>query len=265
MSLPPITLKLSNYDGSLLTSTINLKVAGDTNLINISSIQVNVVSVDDIAPYTSTVRATGTWSSLCSSPIIPKCIFSIRTLSTGQYTTVEVSEPIYYSDDSIICPMPSSITMNNLPTTWLSLKFHSHQSNHVPVTMPTVSSAPTIQSQDIVIDALYPINVVENEILTILGRDFDIYNEGSSTSKRRLEGLGLAGFIITLVNLPFWWLVSMIFGLVAGVLGIIFGSIGIHRTRKHRTTKWGKGFAITSLILGLIMVVVSLILLLILI
>lgn len=97
-------------------------------------------------------------------------------------------------------------------------------------------------------------------------RDIDaVYNEGSSTSKRRLEGLGLAGFIITLVNLPFWWLVSMIFGLVAGVLGIIFGSIGIHRTRKHRTTKWGKGFAITSLILGLIMVVVSLILLLILI
>ncbi len=93
----------------------------------------------------------------------------------------------------------------------------------------------------------------------------DVYkNNNSDSRRRRVEGLGLAGFIITLVNLPLWWLVSQIFGIVAGVLGIIFGSIGIHRCRKNPDTKWGMGFAVTSLVVGLVMVLVSLIFLLIL-
>jgi hypothetical protein len=87
------------------------------------------------------------------------------------------------------------------------------------------------------------------------------HNSESGRPEKRLEGVGLTGFIITIASVPVWWLVSMLVGLIAGVLGIIFGSIGIHRVRKNRETKWGKGFAITSLILGLIMVVVSVILL----
>lgn len=85
------------------------------------------------------------------------------------------------------------------------------------------------------------------------------YNRQSARPKKRLEGLGLAGFIITLSSIPVWWFVSMIAGLAAGVLGIVFGSIGIHRCRKDPDYKWGKGFAITSLIVGLILLIVSLV------
>jgi len=89
--------------------------------------------------------------------------------------------------------------------------------------------------------------------------DYTSVDSHSGKPEKRLEGLGLAGFIVTIASIPVWWFVSWIVGLVAGVLGIIFGSIGIHRCRKNPDQKWGKGFAITSLIIGLILTIVSII------
>jgi hypothetical protein len=86
------------------------------------------------------------------------------------------------------------------------------------------------------------------------------YSSKAVKPEKRLEGVGLAGFIISLSLGIIWWFIAWPLGF-GGVLGIIFGSIGIHRCRKNRETKWGKGFAITSLILGLIMVITSLIVL----
>lgn len=86
----------------------------------------------------------------------------------------------------------------------------------------------------------------------------NIYYGGSekAPARRRVEGLGLAGFIITLTSIPIWWLVSWIGGLVGGVLGIIFGAIGISRCNKDPMLT-GKGFAITSLVIGIVITVLS--------
>lgn len=81
---------------------------------------------------------------------------------------------------------------------------------------------------------------------------------GKAPVRRRVEGLGLAGFIITLTSIPIWWLVSWIGGLVGGVLGIIFGAIGISRCNKDPMLT-GKGFAITSLVIGIVITVLSVI------
>lgn len=80
----------------------------------------------------------------------------------------------------------------------------------------------------------------------------------SKPVRRRVEGLGLAGFITTLVSLPIWWLVSWIGGLVGGIIGIIFGAIGISRCKKNPMLT-GKGFAITSLVIGIVITVLSVI------
>jgi hypothetical protein len=81
---------------------------------------------------------------------------------------------------------------------------------------------------------------------------------------RKLEGFGFAGFLLTLTSIPIWVLVSWFTGFVAGILGVIFGAIGIHRCRKNPDTKMGKGFAITSLIVGMLLITLSLVFVLIL-
>lgn len=90
----------------------------------------------------------------------------------------------------------------------------------------------------------------------------NVYNDSYRTTRqdrRRVEGLGLAGFITTLVSVPIWWLVSWIGGLVGGIIGIIFGAIGISRCKKNPSLT-GKGFAITSLVIGIVIAALSVIL-----
>jgi len=70
----------------------------------------------------------------------------------------------------------------------------------------------------------------------------------------KTEGLGLAGFISGLVGL-------FILGILFGLIAIIFGAISLGKINKNPDKFKGKGFAITSLILGIIDVVAVLILL----
>ena len=71
---------------------------------------------------------------------------------------------------------------------------------------------------------------------------------------QKTNGMALAGFICSLAGL-------LIFGVVLGLLGIIFSAIGLGKIAKD-SSKWkGKGMAIAGLIVGVIDIVVWIILL----
>jgi hypothetical protein len=69
----------------------------------------------------------------------------------------------------------------------------------------------------------------------------------TNTTSPRVEGLGLAGFIIGLVG----WFVP-IFGFVMCLLAIIFGAVSIGKINRNPERFKGMGFAITSLVLGVV-------------
>jgi hypothetical protein len=73
-------------------------------------------------------------------------------------------------------------------------------------------------------------------------------NTGNNPPPRKAEGLGVAGFILSLVGL-------FIFGLPFGLTALIFGSISLNKIRTNRQKYSGKGFAITSIILGILDIV----------
>ncbi|MDC0303579.1 DUF4190 domain-containing protein [Flavobacteriales bacterium] len=75
--------------------------------------------------------------------------------------------------------------------------------------------------------------------------------------KKRMDVMGIIGFALTLTSIIPWWLVSAIIGLVAGVLGIVFGIISIARITKRRESRKGLGFAIVSLILGVLLIALT--------
>lgn len=77
--------------------------------------------------------------------------------------------------------------------------------------------------------------------------------------RKKLDALGLVGFILTIVSIPFWWWISMLIGLIAGIIGIVFGSISMARILKRPESRKGLGFAIVSLILGVVLVAISVI------
>jgi amino acid transporter len=69
------------------------------------------------------------------------------------------------------------------------------------------------------------------------------------------SGLGVAGFVLGLVGILFFWI--PVIGLILGILGIIFSILGIRRSKK-------RGLAITGLVLsivGLLLAVIMTILL----
>lgn len=77
--------------------------------------------------------------------------------------------------------------------------------------------------------------------------------------RKKLDVLGLVGFCISIASIPFWWWLSMLIGIIGGAIGIVFGSISLARILKRPESRKGLGFAITSLIVGVIMVAISLI------
>ncbi len=64
----------------------------------------------------------------------------------------------------------------------------------------------------------------------------------------KVEGLGLAGFIIGIVG----WFMPLGLGLFFCLLAIIFGAISLARIKRNPEKYKGKGFAVTSLILGIV-------------
>jgi hypothetical protein len=69
-----------------------------------------------------------------------------------------------------------------------------------------------------------------------------------STEERRLEGLGLAGFISGIAGL-------FVLGIPLGLLAVIFGGISLSKIKRSSGRLSGKGYAIASLVLGLIDVI----------
>ena len=68
-------------------------------------------------------------------------------------------------------------------------------------------------------------------------------NEPVDAQERKVEGFGVAGFIIGIIGLFF---------LSSGIIPIVFGAISLGKIGAHPKKFKGKGFAIASLILGLV-------------
>lgn len=73
----------------------------------------------------------------------------------------------------------------------------------------------------------------------------------SGPTDKKVEGLSLAGFILGVLGILTIFSGGA-FAILAGILAIIFGAIGLARIKKNPEKLKGKGFAITALICGLI-------------
>ncbi len=76
----------------------------------------------------------------------------------------------------------------------------------------------------------------------------------SPPDDQRTNGMALAGFICSLAGL-------FIFGVVLGVLGIIFSAIGLGKIAKDSSRWKGKGMAIAGLVVGVVDIILWIILL----
>jgi len=61
---------------------------------------------------------------------------------------------------------------------------------------------------------------------------------------KKVEGLGLAGFICAVVGL-------FVVGILLGSIGVVFGAISLSRYKKNPEKYKSKGFAIASLVVGI--------------
>lgn len=83
----------------------------------------------------------------------------------------------------------------------------------------------------------------------------EIIHRYPDRDNRKTDGLGLAGFIISLVGGFFIPIVSielLIFAAIIGFLAMTFGVISTDRINRYPEKLKGKGFGITSMILGIL-------------
>jgi hypothetical protein len=81
-----------------------------------------------------------------------------------------------------------------------------------------------------------------------------IYSSAENSAPPRTEGLGLAGFISSLAGL-------FIASIPLGTIAIIFGAVSLSKINKDPKHHKGKGFAIASIVIGLVDVLVMIVLL----
>lgn len=62
------------------------------------------------------------------------------------------------------------------------------------------------------------------------------------------DGLAIAGFVTGVVSL-------FVFGIVLGILGIVFSSVALKRIKREPETRKGRGLAIAGLVTGIVGVV----------
>ena len=86
------------------------------------------------------------------------------------------------------------------------------------------------------------VNVAESKLRS------DAIETEEEKAEPKVEGLGLAGFIIGIVG----WFMPFGLGLVMCILAIIFGAISMGKIKNNPEKFKGKGFAITSLIVGIV-------------
>ena len=68
------------------------------------------------------------------------------------------------------------------------------------------------------------------------------------------NGMGITGFVTGLLGLLFFWV--PFFGLILGILGVVFGGVGFQASRKRGRSN---GMAIAGLVLGTITIVIAII------
>ena len=73
--------------------------------------------------------------------------------------------------------------------------------------------------------------------------------------QRKVEPLGLSGFIASLVGL-------IVFGIPLGLVAVIFGSVSLNKIKREPGRFKGRGFALASMIIGLVDIIAVAILLL---
>lgn len=81
------------------------------------------------------------------------------------------------------------------------------------------------------------------------GRRIDPGSDGARSAKYKPDGFAVASFGTALVG-SFIWAYPL--GLLAAVLAIVFSLIGLSRINKSDGKRSGKGFAVTGLVLGLL-------------
>jgi hypothetical protein len=80
------------------------------------------------------------------------------------------------------------------------------------------------------------------------------YLSSTNTTPAKVEGLGLAGFVSSLVGL-------FIASIPLGIIAIVFGNISLSKIKKNPQRYKGKGFAVASIIIGIVDVVAMIVLL----
>ncbi|MGD0341389.1 MAG: DUF4190 domain-containing protein [Bacteroidales bacterium] len=77
---------------------------------------------------------------------------------------------------------------------------------------------------------------------------------GKSGDQRQTEGLGMAGFAIGIAGI-------FVIGIPFGLLAVILGFISLHRIKKNPDRLMGRGYAIASVVLGIVDIAVIIVLL----
>lgn len=81
---------------------------------------------------------------------------------------------------------------------------------------------------------------------------------GSEHTRKTMESLGIAGFIIGVVG---WFVPILGLAFVMMILAVIFGAVSLGKINREPNKYMGRGFGITSLILGIIGLLILLLLL----